>query len=90
MVLEGGRSVPGRRRLRHPELHAVQRSLVATRRLLGVRDAAPGGHEVELAGPDDLLGAEAVPVQDLAVEQPGDRLEPDVGMRPDVEPVPRP
>jgi len=46
-----------------------------------VRDAAPGGHQVELAGPDDLLAAQAVPVQHVARDEPGHRLQPDVRVR---------
>ena len=46
-----------------------------------------GGHQVELPGPDQLLRPEAVAVEDLTVEQPGDGLQPDVGMRSDVDPV---
>jgi hypothetical protein len=44
-----------------------------------VGDAPTGGHQVELAGPDELFGAEAVAVQHLALQQPGDRLQADVG-----------
>ena len=54
-------------------------------RLLGVRHAVAGGHQVELAGPDHLLGAEAVAVQHLAGDQPRDGLQADVRMRPDVD-----
>ena len=53
--------------------------------LLGVGDRAAGGHQVELAGFDDLLGAEAVAVQDLSVDEPGDGLQPGVRVRPDVQ-----
>ena len=34
-----------------------------------------GGHEVELAGCDQLVAAEAVAVFDHALDQPGDRLQ---------------
>ena len=47
-------------------------------------DAAPGGHPVELAGPDRQLRAERVPVHDLAVEQIGDGRQADMGMRPHI------
>jgi hypothetical protein len=50
-------------------------------RLLGVRDTAAGGHQVQLAGPDHLLTAEAVPVKHVPREQPCDRLQPDVRTR---------
>src|SRR5581483_10940227 len=56
----------------------------AARRLLGVGHAPPGSHEVELAGLDELFAAEAVPVEDLAVEHPGHRVQADVRVRPDL------
>jgi hypothetical protein len=64
----------------------VQAGVVVGRRLLGVRDPVPGGHQVELAGPDHLLAAEAVAVQHVPGDQPGDRLEPDVRVRRDLHP----
>ena len=88
VVLERGRAVAGGRRLGDPELDALESSPVAPGALLGVRDAAAGGHEVELARRDDLLGAERVAVERLAFEQPGDGLQADVGVRCDVETVP--
>ena len=51
------------------------------RRPLRVGDPVTGGHHVELTGPDRLHVAEAVPVQDLAVQQPGHRLQPGVRVR---------
>ena len=87
MVLERGRPVAGLLRLGHPELDALGApGRRAGRRLLGVGDAAAGGHEVELAGADELLGTEAVAVQHLAVEQPRHRLQGGVRVRADVEP----
>ena len=52
---------------------------------LGMRDAAAGGHPVDLAGPDRLLGTHAVPMHDLAVEQIRDGGEADVGVRAHVD-----
>jgi hypothetical protein len=52
-----------------------------------VRHAHTGGHEVELSGADQLLGTEAVSVQHLALDEPADGLQPDVGVRTDVEAV---
>ena len=78
---------PGVVRLRHPQLHAVQSAAIAAGRLLGVGDPAPGGHQVELARGDQLLGAEAVPVQHLAGDQPGDGVQTGVRVRADVEAV---
>ena len=43
-------------------------------------DAPPGGHQVERTRPDDLLAPDAVLVQHLAGEQPGDGLQAGVGM----------
>jgi hypothetical protein len=85
VVLERGVGVTSRLGLGHPELHAVQDAAVATRVLLGVHDAPAGGHQVELAGADHLLRAEAVVVEHLPGEQPGHRLETDVRMWADVD-----
>ena len=85
VVRERGRAVAGRLRLGHPQLHAVELAAVAAGRLLGVGDAVPGGHQVELPGPDDLLAAEAVAVQDLAGDQPGDRVQAGVRVRADIQ-----
>ena len=65
VVLEGGRAVPGPLGLGHPQLGPVHLAAVVAGGLLGVGHAVPGGHQVELAGPDDLLAAEAVAVQHL-------------------------
>lgn len=51
--------------------------------LLGVHDAMPGRHQVQFAGPNRLLTAEAVPMKDLSRQQPRHRLQPDVWVRPD-------
>ena len=87
VVLEGRLAVAGGLGLGHPELDAVELAPVAVGGLLGVGDAVPGGHEVELAGPDDLIGTEAVAVQDLAGDQPGDGLEAGVGVGADADAV---
>src|SRR2546428_12244617 len=50
-----------------------------------MRNAAAGRHPVDRARPDRLHRPEAVPVQDLPLEQIGDGGEADVRMRPDVE-----
>src|SRR5438105_12310422 len=49
-----------------------------------MRDAPPGDHPVDFAGPDGLLGIETVAMHDLAVEQIGDGRKADMRMRPDV------
>src|SRR3546814_7851507 len=80
---------PGRRRGSRPVAPPTAGSRgaapVAAGGLLRVRHPVPGGHEVELAGADDLLGAEGVAVEDLAGEEPGAGLQPDVGVRADVD-----
>ena len=64
-----------------PELDPMEARRVIRRRFLGVGDAATGGHEVELPRPNRLPVAEAVAVQHLALNEPGDRLQADVRMR---------
>ena len=56
----------------------------SARALLGVGDAVAGGHEVQLARPDQLHAADAVAVQHLALDQPAHRLQPGVRVRRDV------
>ncbi len=48
-------------------------------------DAAAGGHQVQRAGADGQLRAQAVAVHDLALEQVGRGGEADVRVRPDVD-----
>ena len=84
VMLEGGRTVPGRVGLGHPELDGMD-LLGPSGVLLGVRHAMARRHEVQLAGPDELLGAQAVEVQQLSRQQPGHGLEAQVGMGPDAE-----
>ena len=54
---------------------------------LGVHDAAPRRHQVDLARPDRRRRAQAVAVPHLALEQVGDGGEPDVGVRAHVDAV---
>ena len=54
---------------------------------LGMHDAAPGRHQVDLARPDGERGAEAVAVAHLALEQIGDGGEADVRVRAHVDAV---
>jgi hypothetical protein len=68
-------------RQRDPQLQAVQDGGPPRRGFLRVRDAPPGGHQVQLAGPDQLPAAEAVPVQYQALEQPAHGLQADVRVR---------
>jgi len=51
------------------------------RRAFRMHDAAPGRHQVDVAGADDKLGAETVSMLDFAVEQIGDGGKPDMRMR---------
>jgi hypothetical protein len=68
----------------HPQLHAVQLAGIPWWRLFRMRDAAPGGHQVQLARPGHGRKAEAVVVQHLAGEQPRHGLQADVRVRCDV------
>ena len=82
VVLESRRAVAGGVGLRDPELHAVQ--LAPDRRSPPRRaDAVAGGHQVELAGLDDLVRAQAGAVPELSRQQPRHRLQAGVGMGPD-------
>lgn len=85
VVLEGRVRMSGALGLGHPKLDAVQLTPVPTSGLLGVRHALTGSHQVELPRPDDLLGPEAVTMQHLTGDEPGDGLEPDVRVRANVD-----
>src|SRR6185437_1074819 len=54
-----------------------------------MRDAATGGHPVDIARAYRLMRAQAVAMDDLALEEIGDRGKPDVRMRPHIDAVPR-
>ena len=84
VMLEGRRAVAGRSRLGHPELDGVD-LLGPGGVLLGVGHPVARGHEVQLPRPDELLGAQAVQVEQLAGHQPGHGLQAQVRMRPDAE-----
>ncbi|BDB72439.1 hypothetical protein Cthiooxydans_48510 [Comamonas thiooxydans] len=43
-----------------------------------------GRHQIDLAGADDLLAAQAVAVQYLSLDHPGESLQADVRMGPDL------
>ncbi len=88
VVLEGGLDLSVRVRQGHPELHALEAPAVDGRRLLRVGDPAARGHEVERPRPPRGLEAERVAVEDLAVEQPRDRLQADVRVRGHVHRLP--
>src|SRR5690606_23597775 len=88
VVLESRGAVARALRLGNPQLDRMELAGEAGRALLGVGNAIARGHEVELAGPDRLLGAKAVTVEDLPREEPGHGLEADVRMGPDAEPRP--
>ena len=62
-VLELGLGPPGGIGLRNPQLEAVHLTRGIVRALLGVGDAATGGHQVELTGPDELFAPDAVGVR---------------------------
>ena len=58
---EGRLAEPGGVRLGHPQLHPLQRAAEAAGRLLRVGHAPAGGHQVELAGRDQLLRCRGCP-----------------------------
>ena len=71
-------------RQRQPGLHAVDppgQIALGRQPAFGVDDAAPGGHQVDLAGADRGKAAQTVAVVDCSCEQPGDRGDPDMRMR---------
>ena len=86
VVLEERLHVAGGRRQRHPQLHPVQPRRPG-RRHLRVADAASGGHQVQLARPDERVAADAVAVVDLALEEPAHGLQAGVRMRRDAHPA---
>ncbi len=75
-------------RERDPGLQALQaraRAAQLRRGALRMNDAVPSGHPVDIARCDRLHGAEAVTVQDFALEQIGDRRQAYVRMRAHVD-----
>ena len=52
-------------------------------------DASACGHPVDVAGTDGLNHAQTVTVHQFALEQIGDRGQPDMRMRPHVDALPR-
>lgn len=90
MVIERRCGFFGRARQRDPGLHAVQRvraGALGAGRAFGMGDAAAGGHPVDVAGANHLIGAERVAVADLAGPQEGDRGQADMRMRAHVDAV---
>ena len=67
-----------------PELQSMQDRNFRTK-LLAVRNALPGGHQIELASADQLLAADRVAMQQCSFEQPGRRLQSDMRMRANTE-----
>src|SRR5207245_10491412 len=72
-----------RPRQAHPGLDAGPAPALTTRALeaLRVRDAATGGHPVDLARPNRLFRAQAVTMHHFAVKQVSDGRQSDVRMR---------
>ena len=85
MVLEVRRTVPGALGLCDPELDGVQLAHLEAGVLLGMGDAVSGRHDVQLPGPDELLGAEAVAVEQFPGDDPGHGLQAHVGVGPDAD-----
>src|SRR3546814_9726243 len=70
VMREGGVGLLIRFRQGDPGLDAVDRSTLAPRAFEPLRmgDAAPGGHPVDLAGPDRLFRSDTVAMHDFAIE----------------------
>jgi hypothetical protein len=68
-----------------PELNPLQVPAVGAGWLLGVGDAVSGAHQVQLSRSDQLLGAQAVVVNRLTLNQPGHGREPRVRVGIDIE-----
>lgn len=79
VVRKVGHLVPGSIRKRHPQLHTVEGGFVACGHL-GVRDATPGRHEVQVAGANCGDSTRRIPVFDLPGKHPTDGLQTDVGV----------
>ena len=84
-MLEHRRAAPFRIRQRDPKLHGVAAPAAVVRRFLRVADAVASGHHVDLARAEPLPVAEAVAVQQLALDHPGEGLQADVRMRADLQ-----
>jgi hypothetical protein len=92
VVRERRRALLQRQRQRDPELEAPQvraRGARIVGRALGVRDAAAGRHPVHLPRADRHDAAEAVAVQDGALEQVAHGGQPDVRVRAHVQALAR-
>ena len=89
MMGEGRRALLMRLGQRRPGLDAEAAGRGACLHLaalaLGMDDAAPGRHQVDLAGLDGERRAQAVAMEHLALEQIGDGGEPDVRVRAHVD-----
>lgn len=89
VMLEGRLDVLVRRGQREPDLDAVHQATRGAKRgigALGVHDAAPRRHQVEVERAIGLDGAEAVAMHVLACEEVGHGRQADVRMRAHVEP----
>ena len=88
VMRESGCHLLGRSRQGHPSLDAEQPAASRARlgrAPLGMGDAPARRHPVDVARPDRLQRAQAVAMQDLALEQVGHGGEPDMRMRTDVQ-----
>ncbi|MOA16917.1 hypothetical protein D3C78_1371500 [compost metagenome] len=77
VVIEAGTGILVRLGQGDPELGGMQIG-VARHRLLGVHYAVTGGHQIDLPRADKLLVPQAVAVQDLPRQHPGEGLQTDV------------
>jgi len=78
---KGGRLVGHRRRQGNPQLGRMQ-ARTGRDRVFGVRNAVACRHQVHLTGAHHLFRAQAVAVQDFALDHPGEGLQPGVRVGP--------
>src|SRR5688572_12418324 len=80
-VLKRSSVIPVRIWQRGPQLDTVQPAGVVPRCALCMRYSVAGGHDIHATGTKDGFVAEAVIVNDLALEEPRHRLQAHVRMR---------
>src|SRR5207302_2174013 len=73
--------------LSDPQLYTVECATIGAGCLFRMRHTMTGRHQVELTRADELLGAEAVAMQDFARQKPRHRVQPGVRVRSDVDAV---
>ena len=80
-MLEAGRYIAMAVGQGNPQLGRMHAQCLG---LFGMGNAVASRHQIDLAGADDLLAAQAVAVQHLALDHPGESLQADMGMGADL------